>query len=138
MRDIMYVGFEENLYLLHNGFKYGFDTQPKFGKIHLDVDRNDIESIYRLSEYERASINITSGSIALLMAQTAAGISEGMICRVQTKGHTYDIAGGYYLLHKQGFFISDMYGKPYDYKEPRNGLVVLNKDVAEEIKPIIF
>lgn len=138
MRGIMYVANEEKTYLEH------YDDKGQGHKKNLPLYEKNIFSKYTVSsndspEWEKRirdnpklGYKKQTGSVALAMAQTAAGSIDGIVMGPYEKGgltDTSDIAAGYLLLKKTGFKITDIEGKPYNHKNPNNGLIALSGEL---------
>lgn len=123
MRDIMYVGFEGRTYILHDGKKHplGHEGLPK---LRISVDYNP--ALRERLERGQVSVIEQHGSIALGMAEVAAGNLDGMISASIGKGNTWDVAGGLYLLQCKGIRTWDSYGQPFGMRNASNGLVALS------------
>ena len=130
MRDIAYAGFEGDCYLLHDGKRHEIMGSHPFSKVRLSID-NETGLASRLdSSY---SVHERKGSIALAMAQLAAGNYDGMVCASTGKGNSWDVAAGYYLLHARGFDVRDIDGKPFDYHNGTNGIVAIRPDLEKRV-----
>lgn len=79
------------------------------------------------------------GSIALSMAQTAMGIYSGIAIYNPNKGAIWDVAAGYHLLNcENNFNITDYFGNNFDYKNPQNGLIAINKKLNKQVKEVFL
>lgn len=82
-------------------------------------------------------IKSQEGSIALSMAQTAMGIYSGMAIYNPGKGVVWDVTAGYQLLAcENDFEITDFFGNKFDYKNPENGFIALNKNLGLKINEV--
>lgn len=137
MRDLLYVGFRGRTYTLFQGQEKPFAITQKFSKLHLLVDVEGTPLLEELARQPKISAIKRVGSLALAMAQVAAGTHEGLIAYARGKGNIWSSAAGYYLLKSAGCEVIDMHGKPYDYRNELDGIVALHKDIALHIKPFL-
>lgn len=130
MRDIAYAGFEGDCYLLHGGRRHEMMPSHPFSKVRLSID-NETGLASKLGD--GYSVHERKGSIALAMAQLAAGNFDGMVCASTGKGNSWDVAAGYYLLHARGFDVRDIDGKPFDYNNGTNGIIAIRPDLERRV-----
>ena len=136
MRDIMYVGFRGETYLMNAGSKHDFGSVIANSNLGIltnsDPKKVSPENALKI-EAMRVNpdfyISGRRGSIALGMAQTAFGIHDAMIHFKQGNGgNIWDVAAGAYLLQCEGFTMLDGRGDAYDYKNPGKGIVVYKEN----------
>ncbi|MFC1753840.1 inositol monophosphatase family protein [Thermoproteota archaeon] len=137
MKDIMYVGFGDNRYILYQGKKQPFHQPNQFKKKKISLDGPGIADL-PFDKLPDISLKHRTGSIALNMAQLAAGIYEGYIVSPNDKGNAWDVAAGTYLLRQGGFNITDIDGNHFDYKTQANGIIALHEDIAPEVMQAFF
>jgi len=131
MRDIMYVGFKGNSYLLHDNKKYPLKREWLLSKRRVSIDKE----ILLKEHFSKQGYSVTEkgGSIALAMAELAAGNYDAMISRDIGKGNSWDVAAGYYLLQCNDVVVYDRELKPFDYNNAQNGLVAVRKELQGKI-----
>jgi len=133
MRDILYVGAYGDAHIVHNGHSVPFMTQQVLSKPRISVD-NPYDEKAALPDWTMTGqykLSPTSGSVALTMAQAAAGTFQGMICK-GGKGNVWDVAGGAYLLQATGHILTDREGQPFDHHNANKGFVALHPSIALE------
>ena len=138
MRDIMYLGSYGSAAIIYNGVRVPFQEQRQLSKIHLSVDGKG-ELFRLLEEDDTISVSKRNGSLALAMAQLAAGNYEGLIQIPETgKGNVWDVAAGYYLLKQGPFWIRDGKSQEFDYHAaPGQGIIAIHRDVLSSVKPLL-
>jgi myo-inositol-1(or 4)-monophosphatase len=137
MRDIMYVGFKGDLYRISHREKLPFSTGFEgTSKTRLVMEKDHIAG-NPFQYHKGISVSTRLGSIALCMAQAAAGAFDGLIIPAKTNSNVWDIAAGYYMLKESGLDITDMDGKPFDYRQPTNGIIALKNRVSQDIRSIL-
>ncbi len=129
MRDIMYIGYHEQLKVIYNGKEVTAQKIPETKK-RVIIDGPGVRDldITRFLEEDGAKLIEKNGSIALAMAQVAAGVYDGMVYQTNNKWNVWDIAAGYYLLTCTGCVL-DLDLKKKDYARPHKGIVGLGKDI---------
>lgn len=131
MRDIMYVGFEDNLYIQFRGEKQPFDQGPNpFSKIRVSVTGN--QTLWDELERQGLSVCQKHGSIALGLAELAAGNYDAQVSAEIGKGNIWDVAGGYYLLKATNCEVFDYHGKPFNYQEGSNGVLAFRPGILKK------
>ncbi len=137
MKDMLfYVGIDNDPQLLVPSLGYHQIlpfTQPSYKKKFILCDD---KSSYRaaLSNDARVSLSHPTGSVALQMAQVAAGIYDALILPPHQKDGITDIAdmiAGYHLMETSGVIILDNNLEAFDYKKPYNGLVAITRDAYD-------
>jgi myo-inositol-1(or 4)-monophosphatase len=130
MRDIMYVGIENKLKIYYDGKQVKRQTMPRpQPKIIVDGDESkSLEAACALQNKVNAQLLEKNGSIALAMAQVAAGVYDGMVFKTDKQWNVWDIAGGLYLLGCTGVAMNQDY-QPIDYKVPKQAIIGLNSNL---------
>ncbi len=133
MRDIMYVTCDNEIDLLHSGKRLDIPKRLKDSKIRLNLDGDDIPEKYKFRNNRAFSTMKRGGSIALALAHLAANAYDGSMIFTRGKGNSWDVAGGTALIQSRGFYISDIDGNEFNYKNPNNGIIALNPKAREVI-----
>jgi len=130
MRDIMYVGIKNKLKMYYGGKQVKRQVMPRpWPKIIVDGnDTRTLEAACTLQNLVNAQLLEKSGSIALAMAQVAAGVYDGMVFKTDKQWNVWDIAGGLYLLSCTGIALNQDY-QPVDYKTPQQAIIGLNSNL---------
>lgn len=136
MRDIIYIASEDNMYGLYRGKKFELPNKSYVKKKSIFAKRLDLKKIGEFFKGDSIELVESLGSFALELAQVASGTHQGMIT-LGTKVNSWDLAGGCFLLKKDGCYITDSKGDEFDYRHPQNGIIAIRKDAFEEIKPIL-
>lgn len=131
MRDITYAGQHGQLTILHGGKATPWTAPPRLGKIRIAVDRHD--ALEERLPRDRFSVCDAKGSIALAMAQVAAGIYDGMVSADIGKGNLWDVAAGTYLCRAANVRLTDAYGRPFDEHRAKDGMVALRAEHADAV-----
>jgi myo-inositol-1(or 4)-monophosphatase len=135
MRGIMYVGYKGKCAIRIDGKEYPFREASGLSKHRIAIKRaNQLKAKLPQEEF---SFSDKAGSIALSMAELAAGNYDGMVYNNREKGNIWDVAAGYYLLKTAGFAMFDSKGNPYDYTNPRDGMIAVKPSLADRVLPII-
>ncbi len=138
MRDIMYIGSYGSTSVVHAGVTMPFSGEKKLSKVHLSLDgaRGLLSAFV---ESDELSLSKRNGSLALAMAQLAAGNYEGLIqIPEKGKGSVWDVAAGCYLLNCGRFWIRDGCGQEFDYRAtPGKGIIAIHEDVLHLVRPMI-
>lgn len=143
MKNLMYIGSESGRKLLfkknlEDGFEEIYNIKNvKFQdrEILVDGKAKGLES--KLNRIEGIKTKRQQGSIALAMAQTAFGVYDGMAFYNPNKGNSWDVATGYHLLScEDDFEICDYFGDKFDFRDPKNGMIALRKDLPENVKEV--
>jgi myo-inositol-1(or 4)-monophosphatase len=127
MRDIMYVGHEKKLQVYHNGICVRQSKMPG-GKHRIAVDGDNVRDtviVKALQKLDDVRIIEKNGSIALAMAQVAAGVYDGMVYQTSKRWNAWDIAGGLYLLNCTGVALSQDF-KPIALDSPQQAIIGMN------------
>lgn len=132
MRDVLYLGFKGETYLVHNGVKEPFKQAIPKKKIGIitnpdphNLSKEDGLAIKSLREDPRLHITGRNGSIALALAHTALGVYDSTIIYNEKASNVWDVAAGIYLLGCTGHQISDSKGNPFDVYNGSKGLFAL-------------
>ena len=140
MRDILYVGFKGNTYLVHNGKIEPFKqliTKEKIGIITTadpqKISKEDRMKLQKLRKDPKIHLTGRNGSIALALAHTALGIYDSTIFFHEKIGNVWDIAAGVYLLQCTKHQISDSYENPFDIYNTNNGIMALGPRYLEHL-----
>jgi len=140
MKDIMYYATNNGAYMNRSSW-----TEPKkLPTINFELSTATIafDNADKYISCLDNDVNIRKpvGSIALSAAQLAAGSYDGLIMKSRKKSATdmCDIAAGYFIMKQAGLYITDIDGNPYDYKNPFNGLIAINKKQTELINNIKY
>lgn len=130
MRDIMYVGVEGNCYVLHNDARHPLvQAASPFSKTRVAID--EMPALReRLADDPTISVVEKHGSIALAMAELAAGTYDANISGCIGKGNSYDVAGGLYLMQQAGVRVYDIKGKPFTQHNGSNGMIALRRGIS--------
>jgi fructose-1,6-bisphosphatase/inositol monophosphatase family enzyme len=131
MRDITYAGYKGELWILHAGKRHEMRDRPPMPRLRLAVNKFP-ELVVRLPQ-DRFTVLEKGGSIALGLAEVAAGTLDGIISADIGKGNVWDVAGGAYLLEAKGMLLWDIHGQPFDYKKADKGIVALRPEIADEV-----
>ncbi|MGV8169113.1 MAG: inositol monophosphatase family protein [Candidatus Nanoarchaeia archaeon] len=140
MRNILYYANDTGAYMTRDSWSSEKAISlprktPEFSK--LAVIHTDNEKYSAL--LENASRRTQTGSFALLMAQVAAGVHQGLIAKPYNKGsqnNTCDIAAGYFIMKQAGMKIKDYDFREYDYKKPGNGILGGTSEFMSELKSV--
>lgn len=140
MRDIMYYANHEGAYLTREHWSSEQAIAlprhiPKFSQLSV-IYTDEGRYIPRLSDLSKRT---QTGSVALAMAQVAAGIHQGLIAKPYDKGsenNTCDIAAGYFIMKKAGLVIRDYFLNEYDYKKPGNGTLAGTTEFMSSLEKI--
>ncbi len=138
MRDLTYAGYKGTLVMFHEGREIPWKLSPRLGKIRIAVDRHD--ALEERLPRDRFSVCDAKGSIALAMAQVAAGIYDGMVSVDIGKGNIWDVAGGTYLCRAAGVQLTNAYGERFDEYRAKDGIVAIRPEHANAVlayKPFI-
>jgi len=139
MKDIMYYATNDGAFMKRSSW----DTPRKLPTIDFQLHKATVsfDNANKYLDRLESSVNVRKpiGSIALSAAQLAAGGYEGLIMRSRKSGATdmCDIAAGYFIMKKAGLYITDMDHKPFDFKNPFNGLIAVNRKHTEIIEKIL-
>jgi myo-inositol-1(or 4)-monophosphatase len=127
MRDILYLGYDKNLKVYHGGQKVAHSRVPRqLPRIIIDGDDvKDFGMVRALEHQQGVKLIEKNGSIALAMAQVAAGVYDGMVYNTSKSWNVWDIAGGYYLLGCTGCVLN-LDGEEIDYTIPQKGIIGMN------------
>jgi len=132
MKDILYTGAKgRKMAIIANGKRYAPQHHP-LSKPRLAVDK-DADLRARLDRAGCKTVE-TNGSIALTMAEVAAGNYDGMISPEIGKGNIWDVAAGYALLRCRGFDVRDACDRPFDVRDASRGLLVLPETLRERLE----
>lgn len=139
MRDIMYLSTDKMRVIYR---KEEVAASPaRWGKMRIVTE--DLHKDERTAEIEsklRAQADIDTWSktesIALAMAKLAAGVSDGLIVKPK-RFSSWDVAAGYHMLRTKGFDVTDIEGNPFDYRNPRNGIIAIRPDIDEKVRAYI-
>ncbi|MAG60843.1 hypothetical protein CL619_03585 [archaeon] len=141
MRDLLYVGFRGETYVIHNSKKSQFQTlikKPKVGIItntdHHKLSEEDSKRLRQLEDNPRLYLSRRRGSIALALAHTAYGIHDSAILYNENSGNVWDVAAGIYLLQCTNHRITDIEGNPFNSYQASNGLMALGPRFQKEIQ----
>lgn len=133
MKNIMYYANVNGAYLIAphgQSFKLPLQKMPQFSKPNIEVTEIDNKYTKNID----CRVRQQTGSVALSMAELAAGSNNGLVMVPYRKNgvtDTCDIAAGYFIMKKAGLFIRDYDFKPYDYRQPNNGLIALDPRAEE-------
>jgi myo-inositol-1(or 4)-monophosphatase len=136
MKDIMYYANSEGAYIITSQgkkFEMPLIKMPRFSRPHIEV--NDLDEDY--GQLKGARFRQQTGSVALSMAQTAAGSNNGLIMtpyKKEGKTDTCDIAAGYYIMKQAGLNITDFRWGQYNHRNPDHGIIVLDHDTKESLE----
>lgn len=141
MRDIMYLSTEEKATMIIKGKEHllPLKNKPTFSKPTIYcTGKEDYQTLDK-----EASVNARwcIGSIALSMAQLAAGAYEAIVLtpyEKDGKGDTADITAGYHLLKSAGYTITDRFGNPYDYQQPSKGMIAVLPEYEKEVQDLLI
>ncbi len=134
MKDILYAAFEGEKYIMHQQQKIEWTPRAPLPKISMAVDNESISFLRHVDRYMAdplnklypISIQRRGGSLALSMAQLAAGNFDALIMFPQGKGNIWDVAAGQYILHCENIPLYDIAGEPFDYRHNgQNGLIAV-------------
>jgi myo-inositol-1(or 4)-monophosphatase len=137
MRDIIYVGYEGDTYLLFDRMRVEMRERIYQDKLRVIVMGDDVSAkadpIFPTKESLWAVDR--NGSGALQMALLANGAFDGLVMYSACKGNSWDVAGGYYILKSRGFEVTDICGSPFNCRNPAGVVVAkpqhLGKILAE-------
>jgi len=94
------------------------------------------DTIFRTILSDTINARNQIGSVALSMAQLAAGSHDGLIMAPYQKNglmDVCDIAAGYFVMEKAGIIITDYYGRKYNHLESLNSIVAYKPNIDKEI-----
>lgn len=140
MRNIAYVGNNRD------GIKMFYRKTPisipkyscENGKIRVLGNGNGrklIEHVNNTDTYIKFEAQPISGSIALLMAQTAIGAYDGFINHYPKNPNIWDVVAGYHLLSlNDEFILMNSKGRPTKYDGEKNGFMAIKKPYVEILK----
>ncbi len=139
MKDIMYYATNEGAYIKRSTW----DKSKKLPSIDFPLSvptiafNNADKYLSRLEN--NVNVRTPVGSIALSAAQLAAGSYDGLIMKSKKQSATdmCDIAAGYFIMKQAGLYITDIDNNPFDYKNPFNGLIAINKKHTKIIDTIL-
>jgi fructose-1,6-bisphosphatase/inositol monophosphatase family enzyme len=137
MKDIMYVGIHGDRYLLRGGVRtdgperHEFLQKHPLSKIRLSVE--DAPELHVPLRDRGYHTHEKGGSVALSMAELAAGNYDGMLRKSIGRGNSWDVAAGAYLLDDERFVKLDWDGQPFDYKTRGNGMLLLRREIADKV-----
>ncbi len=145
MRDILYIGFRGETYLINNKEKRKFQTSLTENQTSIitnsgrrqisDIDKNRLR---RFEQDPTFYLSRRSGSIALAMAHTALGIHDVMVLFHERVGNVWDIAAGTYLLQCTNHQITDIEGNPFNHHQPHNGIIAIQPKNKAVINRILY
>lgn len=133
MRNIMYSAGDGEPYIAYNGKQHEIIKKNPL-KTTL-VSTYDLKKIPGLDEAVTATGWKRSeriGSIALIMAQVAAGCYDGIIEGPKSYA-PHDVAAGYWLLKQARLDVKTSNFESFDYKNPTKGLIALPKTLENEL-----
>jgi myo-inositol-1(or 4)-monophosphatase len=134
MRDIMYVGFRGDRYILHQGKKQLLDTGTRFGRFKITVDDDPTTIHPMFAGMNSVALHRRGGSIALSLAHLASGAIDGIVIMKEGTGSAWDVAGGYYLLDPEKFVVMNNDGTPFAYGNPKKGILAYRRDCSPVIE----
>lgn len=134
MREIMYLGVHGETKLLHRERPFPMYQDRLFTKPKLVYDGES----YSKGMFEGFNTVERDGSIALTMAQLAAGNCDALVVEPREKSHSYDIAAGYYLLMCTGHEVRSFDGSGFYFRSPYNGVVAYKKHIKDDIESLLF
>jgi myo-inositol-1(or 4)-monophosphatase len=137
MRDIMYVGFRGECRVLRMDAQKEYDFRESatsntgLSKPRISVDK--APHLVRLFEDAGYAVSEKGGSIALAMAQLAAGNIDGMVHNYIGHGNSWDVAAGTYLLKARNITMLDCYGREFDFKHANKGIIALRNTIRSGV-----
>jgi myo-inositol-1(or 4)-monophosphatase len=146
MRDILYYANPEGAYVQQGNTSH--ISEPHVKKrmpfINMQLSKPTISLSHNKDKYAdyveekigRIQRRRPIGSMALSMAQLAAGSYDGLIFQPYKKDgitDACDIAAGYFIMKQAGIQIKDYALRKYDYKEPSKGIIALTPALADKI-----
>jgi fructose-1,6-bisphosphatase/inositol monophosphatase family enzyme len=131
MKDIMYIGCNGRREIRYGGKAYEFKNDHPLSRTRLSVENSP--ELHKPLQDRGFHTTEKSGSIALAMAELAAGNYDGMIRKCKKPGAAWDVAAGDYLLDEKEFLKLTYDGKPWDYTKNDTGMIILRRRVADEV-----
>jgi len=138
MRDICYIACGDDAKLVHADKEQPFRHRAPFKKLNIHIDERGETFHSRLSNLPHGTITDRGGSIALNLAQLAAGNYDAMIYNKPGKGNSWDTAGAAAIANASGIELYDADGEPYDINNPKNGIIAVRPECREYLLPLIF
>lgn len=138
MKDIMYYATNDGAFMKRSSW-----TKPKSLPLVDFKLRTATIGLDNADKYleKLGDVNIRKpmGSIALTAAQLASGSYDGLIMKSRKTSGTdmCDIAAGYFIMEKAGLYITDLDHNKFDYKNPYNGLIAINRKQKAIIEKIL-
>jgi myo-inositol-1(or 4)-monophosphatase len=130
MRDIMYAVGEDEPYILYSGQRYGLNTNPMDHKYIYVQNLKAVPETHRILEAAGWDLNTRPGSIALAMAQVAAGTYNGIV-EGSKRFAPHDVAAGCLLLQRAGYAVYDAKGNLFDYHDPQKGILAFDPELKK-------
>lgn len=132
MRDMLYMANYNCTKLLYGRENHNLPiyANPIFSRPTISFDDGLEETAKHFQK--DYSVRKQTGSIALAMAQLAAGGYDGLIMPPKTKSHSYDIAGGLPILKGAGYLTLDAKLNELDWEKPINGMIFLKPSIADK------
>lgn len=145
MRDIAYYANPDGAFLSRSNWNDSDKTSPikPIALPRIDIPSFSKNAIIYTDEgkyinlFPEASKRHQVGSVALAMAQVAAGVHQGLIASPYQKdgqNDICDIAAGYYLLKQAGLVVKDYNLDEYNYKKPSNGIIAMTPKLFGELE----
>jgi fructose-1,6-bisphosphatase/inositol monophosphatase family enzyme len=131
MKDIMYRTYKGNASIRYAGKEYPMREHHGLAKMRVSLYTDSIRNLFPQKEY---AIHKRNGSIALCMAELAAGNYDAMVDLKEGMGDIWDIAAGYALLRDTGCTVLDGKGNPYDINNPNRGTIALRPHAVGVLK----
>ncbi|MGV8086774.1 MAG: inositol monophosphatase family protein [Candidatus Woesearchaeota archaeon] len=139
MKDIMYYATNDGAFMKRSLWDEPKKLPAIDFQLHTATIGFDNAEKYRSRLEKMVNIRRPAGSIALTAAQLASGSYDGLIMKSRKNSATdmCDIAAGYFIMKKAGLYITDIDHNPFDYKNPFNGLIAINRKQTKIIETIL-
>jgi myo-inositol-1(or 4)-monophosphatase len=132
MRGITYAGYRSETFLDYNGARIPLHRPQPLSKRRIEITKNS--SLKDRLPSDRYSTSEKGGSIALSLAELAAGNYDGVISPEIGKGNIWDVAAGAYLCKAVGIEMWDAYGNPFDHHNAKHGFVGVRPEISDDIR----
>ena len=141
MKNIFYYANDKGAFLARTGqdeiLSIPLKDAPIFSKPAISFSNDEY---YRELLKKTVDARNQMGSVALSMAQLAAGSYDGLIMYPYKKNgltDICDIAAGYYIMKQSGILVKNYELKDYNYRDPNHGIVALRHENAKKILALI-